>query len=228
MIVRYSRVGGRVPPPDNEGLRIDDDGSFSMWRSIAPAIGRFAGKLEPSEVNSIKSEVKNAAAAGDFSKPPSPDGSVDLVDIDGGHASLGSNDYAEGAWATLLDHLRQLLDDLMAKPRAAIGIDVDRDGRKARLVHLGDKPIAIDLSGLSVRAVLWGRGYRKLGDWSSSSKVAGSSPVEAGQSWNVALPLDHDFKLGKDRVLHVYATFAVTEDGQRADVTAQHIPEIPA
>jgi hypothetical protein len=227
MIVRYSRTGGRVPPPDNEGLQIEDDGSFSMWRSIAPAVGRFAGKLDAGELTKIKSEAKEAAAAGDFSKPPSPDGALDQIDVEGGHASLGSNDYAEGPWSALLEHLRKLLNDLISKPRAAVGLEVASDGRNARLVHLGEKPLAVDLSGLSVRAVLWGRGYRKLGDWNSSSKVAGSAPVEAGKSWNVALPLDHDFKTGKDKVLHVYATFAVTEDGQRAEVTAQHIPPIP-
>jgi hypothetical protein len=228
MIVRYSRIGGRVPPPDNEGLQIDEDGSFTMWRSIAPAIGRFDGKLEPSELNSVKSEVKKAAAAGDFSRPPSRDGSVDSIDIDGAHASLGSNDYAEGDWGALITHLRRLLDDLVRLPRAAVGIELAPDGRRARLVHLGQKPIAVDLSRLSVRAVLWGRGYRKLGDWTSATgQGSGPSQVEAGDSWSFPLPFEHGLSMAKDRVLHVYAKFAVTENGQRAEVSAQRTPPVP-
>ena len=228
MIVRYARVGGRVPPPDNDGLQIDDDGAFTMWRSIAPAIGRFAGKLEPNELSIVKSEAKNAAAAGDLSKPSSPDGSVDLIDVDGANASLGSNDYAEGDWGALITHLRRLLDDLIRMPRAAVGIEVAPDGHSARLVHLGEKPIAVDLSQLSVRAVLWGRGYRKLGDWTSpSGQGSGPSQVEAGNSWSFSLPFEHGLKMAKDRVIHVYATFAVTEDGQRAEVSAQRTPPVP-
>lgn len=228
MIVRYARVGGRVLPSDNEGLEIDDDAAFRMWRSIAPAIGRFAGSLDPSELKSLKSEAKNAAAVGDFAKPPSRDGSVELIDVDGAHASLGSNDYAEGDWGVLITHLRRLLDDLIRMPRAAVGIEVAPDGRSARLVHLGQKPIAVDLSHLSVRAVLWARGYRKVGDWTSpSGQSSGSSQIEASGSWSFPLPFEHGLKMAKDRVIHVYARFAVTENGQRADVSAQYTPPVP-
>ena len=228
MMVGFSRIGGRVPPPDNEGLQIDDDGSFTMWRSIAPAIGRFAGSLEPSEFNRVKEEAAKVAAAGDFSKPPSRDGSVDSIDVDGAHASLGSNDYAEGDWGVLITHLRRLLDELIRMPRAAVGIELAPDGRSARLVHLGQKPIAVDLSRLSVRAVLWGRGYRKLGDWTSrSGQESGPSQVQASDFWSFDLPFEHGLTMAKDRVIHVYARFAVTENGQRADVSAQYTPPVP-
>ncbi len=232
MIVNFGRTGGRRPPPDNEGLQINDDGSFTMWRSISPAIGRFAGELEASELSKIKTEVQQAAAAGDLTKEPARDGSVEGIDIPGAHASLGSNDYAEGPWGVLLDHLRKLLGELINMPQAAVGLEVEPDGKSARLVHLGEKPLAIDLSNLSVRAVLWGRGYHKLGDWNSNEGDGAATPsgpaqVEAAGSWSASLPFDHGFRMGKNKVLHVYVTFAASENGIRADVTAQHTPPIP-
>lgn len=225
MRVSFARVGGRVPPPDNDGVQIDDDGHFSMWRSIAPVIGRFAGTLTDTELSGLQAEAKAAASAGDFTKPPYPEGAVDLIDLDGAHASLGSNDAAEGAWVPLLGRLRRLLDELIDEPRAAIALRVSDDGRSARLEHLGDTAIDLDLSRLSVRAVLWGRGYRKLGDWTAD--VAGGQRVSAAGAWSMALPLDHGFRTAPDRVVHVYATFAATENGQRADVRAQHTPPVP-
>jgi hypothetical protein len=232
MIVNYGRTGGRRPPPDNEGLRIEDDGSFTMWRSISPAIGRFAGTLAPAELSKIKTEVQAAAATGDLTKPPARDGSVEGIDIAGARATLGSNDYAEGPWGVLIEHLRKLLGELISKPQAAVGLDVKPDGTSARLVHMGEKPLAVDLSNLSVRAVLWGPGYRKLGDWNSnedngSAAPSGPAQVEAAGSWSAPLPFGHGFALGKNKVLHVYVNFAVAENGKRSDVTAQHTPPIP-
>jgi hypothetical protein len=213
-------------------LRIEDDGSFTMWRSISPAIGRFAGTLAPAELSKIKTEVQAAAATGDLTKPPARDGSVEGIDIAGARATLGSNDYAEGPWGVLIEHLRKLLGELISKPQAAVGLDVKPDGTSARLVHMGEKPLAVDLSNLSVRAVLWGPGYRKLGDWNSnedngSAAPSGPAQVEAAGSWSAPLPFAHGFALGKNKVLHVYVNFAVAENGKRSDVTAQHTPPIP-
>jgi hypothetical protein len=199
-----------------------------MWRSIATAVVRFSGKLDASELRTLQSEAEAAATAGDFSKPPAPAGSVEMIDVNGGHASLGSNAYGEGAWGTLIDHLRRLLGELLHMPQAAIGLEVSPNARSARLVHLGEKPIAVDLSGLSVRAVLWGRGYQKLGDWKSSlGATFGPAQVEARNAWSFTLPFDHGFTPSDDQVVHVYANFAVTEEGQRAEVSVVHAPEVP-
>ena len=214
MIVSYARIGGRVPPPDNEGLQVEDDGSFTMWRSIAPSVGRFAGKLSADELSRLKTEAEKAAAQGDVSRPPTMDGSAERFQV-------------EGATATLATHVRKLLGELVSMPQAAVGLEVGEDGRSARLVHLGDKPLAVDLSKLSIRAVLWGRGFRKLGDWSTPAKP-GPVQAEASDSWNAPLPFDHGLKPGKNKVLHVYVTFAVSENGQRADVRVEHTPAVPA
>jgi hypothetical protein len=227
LIVRYARIGGRVPPPDNEGLEVDNDGSFTMWRSIAPAVGRFAGKLATADMSRLKTEAAKAAAQGDVSLQPTMDGSAERFEVEGATATMGSDDYVEGPWGELTAHVRKLLGDLVSKPLAAVGLEVGKDGRSARLVHLGDKPLRVDLSKLSVRAVLWGRGFQKLGDWSAEGK-SGPGPSQAADSWNAPLPFDHDLKPGKNKVLHVSATFAVSENGQRVDVRVEHTPSVPA
>ena len=225
MIVRYGRIGGRVQPPDNEGLEAENDGSFSMWRSIAPAVGRFAGKLPADELGKLRSEAKKAAAEGDTARPPTMDGSAERIQVEGATVTMGSNDYLEGPWGELIEHVRRLLDELVSAPQAAVGLKVDEDGKNARLIHLGEKPIMVDLSNLSVRAVLWGRGFKKLGDWSAPAKSE-AAQAEAADSWNSPLPFDHGFKTGKNKILHVYATFAVSENGQRAEVRAEHTPPV--
>ena len=147
--------------------------------------------------------------------------------VEGATATMGSDDYIEGPWGQLATHVRKLLGELVSMPQAAVGLEVGEDGRSARLVHLGDKPLAVDLSKLSIRAVLWGRGFRKLGDWSTPAKP-GPVQAEASDSWNAPLPFDHGLKPGKNKVLHVYVTFAVSENGQRADVRVEHTPAVPA
>src|SRR3989454_9572587 len=98
MIVDYARMGGRVPPPDNEGLQVEDDGSFTMWRSIAPSVGRFAGKLSADALSRLKTEAEKAAAQGDVSRPPTMDGSAERFQVEGATAAMGSDDYIEGPW----------------------------------------------------------------------------------------------------------------------------------
>lgn len=227
MIVRYARIGGRVQPPDNEGLQVENDGSFTMWRSIAPAVGRFAGKLSADDLSRLKMEAAKVAAQGDVTRQPTMDGSAERFEVEGATATMGSDDYVEGPWGDLTMDVRRLLGELVSKPEAAVGLEVGKDGRTARLVHLGDKPLEVDLSTLSVRAVLWGRGFQKLGDWSAPGKSA-PGVAEAAGSWNAPLPFDHDLKPGKNKVLHVYVTFAVSENGQRADVRVEHTPPVPA
>src|SRR2546422_1528957 len=54
------------------------------------------------------------------------------------------------------------------------------------------------------------------------------SPQTASDSWSAPLPFDHGLKPGKNKVMHVYVTFAGSENGQRADVRVEHTPPVPA
>jgi hypothetical protein len=52
MMIHYARSGGFRPPRDREILTIEEDGAFTMWRSVGSAVhppspvGRFAGHCE--------------------------------------------------------------------------------------------------------------------------------------------------------------------------------------
>jgi hypothetical protein len=220
LIVRLRRLGGRVPPPDNEHLDVAPDGEFSMWRSTNTGIaGRFAGRLDPDELAGLQAEASRASAAGDLEVQPFPDASIETVEVQGARAELGGD--TDGPWAPLVARLHRLLDELTAAPLAAIALEVDRDGRRARLVHRGSQPLRLDLSGLSSRAVLWGPNWWLLQDWRSGpgddgAAAAGAGatargPVEAGPSWSMELPFGHGFEPGPDRTLQGFAELVLIE-----------------
>ncbi len=220
LMVRLSRVGGRVPPPDNEHLDVAPDGEFSMWRSTNTGIaGRFAGRLDPDELAGLEAETRQASAAGDLEVPPFPDAAIETVQVQGARAELGGD--TDGPWAPLVARLHRLLDELTAAPLAAIALEVDHEGRRARLVHRGSQPLRLDLSGLSSRAVLWGPNWWLLQDWRSGTGDDGAGPagagatargpVEAGPSWSMELPFGHGFEPGPDRILQGFAELVVIE-----------------
>lgn len=223
LIVRLRRLGGRVPPPDNEHLDVAPDGEFSMWRSTNTGVaGRFAGRLDPEELAGLAAEAREAAAAGDLEVQPFPDASIETVEVQGARAELGGD--ADGAWTPLVARLHRLLDELTTAPLAAIALEVDRGGRRARLVHRGSERLRLDLSGLSSRAVLWGPNWWLLEDWRSGAEDhgeadgagSGAGPgaggtVEAGPSWSMELPFAHGFEPGPDRTLQGFAELVLIE-----------------
>jgi hypothetical protein len=223
LIVRLRRLGGRVPPPDNEHLDVAPDGEFSMWRSTNTGVaGRFAGHLDPAELAGLVAEASEASAAGDLEVQPFPDASLETIEVQGARAELGGD--TEGAWAPLVARLHRLLDELTAAPLAAIALEVDQGGRRARLVHRGSDPLRLDLSGLASRAVLWGPNWWLLQDWRSGTGEdgragaaggagagAGAGAVEAGPSWSLELPFAHGFEPGPDRTLQGFAELVLIE-----------------
>ena len=216
-----------MPPPDWEILQVGDDGAFLMWRSVnSPVVGRFGGTLAPAVVDQLRAESAAAAATGDLAQMPPADSAIERIATDKAKASLGHPDEVGGPWGTFISHVRKLLDELTNSPVAAIGLQVAPNASSARLQHLGENPVLIDLSRLSVRAVLWGPGYDKLDDWRSEPTQRKSD--EASGKWSFVLPFDHGFEVGKRQVVHVYCTFDLQEDAQRAPVSAVSLPPVPA
>ncbi len=44
-MLRFYRNDGSTSPATAENIELADDGSFTGWRSMAPAVGWFAGSL---------------------------------------------------------------------------------------------------------------------------------------------------------------------------------------
>ena len=219
-MIRFTRTGGTRPPRDREILQIEDDGSFTLWRSIGSAtfpstpVGRFAGTLPEETLQQLKAAGRAAHDTGDLTRSLRPGTAIANIQIGDVKAKLGIHDEPEGPWGELLPQLSALLGELTSMPRAALGIAVAEDGLSASLRHLGTEPLSVDLSDLTVRAVLW-KGYLKVGDWFAPTReTTGSETIESSEGWQYALPFDHGFELDEAHRVVAYVTLAIA-DGER-------------
>lgn len=220
MIIHYARSGGHPPPPDREILTIEDDGTFTMWRSIGAAVqppspvGRFSGKLDDQTLEKLKSTIGKVTPLGDLSIKPKPGSSIVTIDTGQVKARMGIHDEPDNAWTDLVTIMKRLLKQLVNHPEAAIRLTVSDDGQSARLEHLGLQPIELDLSQFTIRAVLW-EGYKMVGDWSSTSdETEKNSSVMADSNWQMDLPFDHNFDPDSDQNIIAYVTFSIKNEGR--------------
>jgi hypothetical protein len=228
MNIRYTRSGGRTPPRDREILDIDATGAFTLWRSVGAAtnpptpIGRFVGQLDAQLNAEVQSEAQAALDAGDVSQTPRPDSPVETITVDGVKARLGAYDEPAGAWGTLVSRLRQLLGDLAAFPQAALTLEVQPDGSRAQLIHQGSEALQLDLSALTVRAVLW-ESDNKAGDWRAPKASGSPGRLTADPGWTYDLLFDHGFTVASGQDVVAYVTLTVF-DGQQAIPVALSSP----
>jgi hypothetical protein len=220
MIIRYARSGGHPPPPDREILTIEEDGSYTMWRSIGSAVhppspvGRFTGQLDTQTLNSLKTAVDAVSLEGDLVIKLKPGSAVVNIDTGRVKARLGIHDEPDNAWSQLAEHLKGLLKQLTDSPEAAIILTVSDDGRRARLEHLGQQSLQLDLNRLTVQAVLW-EGYAMVDDWSlSESAPSENDPISADINWQMDLPFDHHFEPGDEQNVVAYVTFSIFHEGR--------------
>jgi hypothetical protein len=218
MIVTYSRGGGWRPPVDRELLEIRGDGDFTMWRSVSLAapVGRFAGRLDPATQDALRRHLESAVRAGSIELTAEPDAAFEGIVVKDeadqttrASAGMGSSNQREGPWGDLVKELRRLLHDLTRFPRAAIALEMDERARDARLVQLGEEPLRLDLSGLTVRVSLWDHEDIIAGDWTEQGKRSGDrADVEARPGWSLDLPFDHDLRIKPGYHLAAYAILA--------------------
>jgi hypothetical protein len=229
-MIEYKRTGGFRPPRDREILTIDEQGVFSMWRSVAAAVfpptavGRFSGELSPDAAAALKKLAEAAAQAGDLQVLIPPDSAVERVAVSGvalgddAKASLGIHEEPGGAWGALLERLRQLLADLTAHPQAALKLTAD--GQTSCLTHVGDQPLQLDLSGLSVRAVLW-TGHQNSGDWRYDGPATWENEIVAEPGWSLELPFAHEHKTGASAEVVAYVTLAAYDGRRRVPISLE-------
>ena len=209
----YHRHGGFRHTPNNEKLQIEDDGSFSMWRSVGVAsippslIGRFEGKLE-TELNTRLWDLAEAVTAtGDLRVVPPPDSVIEDIVLPGAHATLGIHQQAGVPWDSITGLLRPLLGELTKFPRAAIELEVRDDGRQALLVHRGNEPLRADLSKISIEAILW-RNDAVESRWQGSlEEIRNQGIIQTVPGWSLDLPFHHGFDSTSDNRVVAYASF---------------------
>lgn len=228
MIASLSRTGGRGQPPESEFLEINEDGSLSLQRSTGtPLVGRFGGSLEGADLARVRELAGAAEAAGSVDATQMPDSSLVTVQAGGAVARFGDGAPPAGPWSALAEALATLLDSRLDTPIAAIELVLSHGGRAARLEHRGSASLEVDLSALTVRAVLWKGYYELAGEWQSDGGRRAGGHVRAEKGWSIDLPFGHGFELDPGRTLHASATFALVEGDAVLPVLAAVSPAIP-
>lgn len=220
----FERHGGR-PPRDDEVLRLAEDGSFTVHRTIGgPCIGSFKGRLAASTLARIRKAAEGLGNAEDHEVPTPQHGATETLTVAGRTLRTGSNETPPKPWRSLLKAVRSLLEsEVVAAPAAAVQLEADAG--TARLVHAGDEPIEVDLGTLQVRVVhrtadegiggRWnGRPAEGLVD-NGERLVATPAWATARSGWTAALPFDHGFRLGPGEWLQVWVDLAIRADGVR-------------
>ena len=229
MIATYNRNGGLGVPPEAESIAVADDGVLDVRRtSGTPAVGWFDGRLSEEETAHLRALADAAAAAGSVSAQLLPDSSLVTVEAGGAVARYGDGAPPPGPWAELGNALADLLDRRLGDPVAAIELVLGEEARSARLEHRGLAAVAVDLSGLAVRAVLWQGYYELLAEWAAPVTPGADARTTAGPGWAVEVPFEHGFDLGPGRTLHASALFGLgIDDGPIAPALASVAPAIP-
>jgi hypothetical protein len=197
-----------APPPERELLTVDDGGSFTMWRSLGPVVGRFAGTLpDPGRLSAL---AAGAAAV----PPPSgrelpPDTTVEVVELDETRsAQVEAGADAGGPWGALLSCCRQLIDDLTDQPSAAVTL-VAEDPFRPRLEHRGHDILPLELGSATVTV-----DFRRD---DVEVAAAGTGPldlgrIEAGPGWSVTVEIT-ELPVSAGGLLTATASLVADDDG---------------
>lgn len=216
-MLAFYRNSGATVPATAENVELAADGAFTGWRSIAPAVGFFAGTLSEAELAPIRAGVEEAGDATPGLPPPGA--VVETLQLSGRDPLVVSGVQAGEPLGALVDAARSLLDRTMLDaPRAAISLD----GNK--LVHRGTDPLELDLSTVGFRANFWRGYYEPAGE--SFESLPGPGRVHTGPGWSLDLP-PMTPPAGADITTHLVVDFAIVANGTVVPVQAQHLPAIP-
>lgn len=207
---------GTVYPPDRETLRVDADGTFTMWRSYgAPAVGRFSGVVPSPDV--LRKQARAAAAVSPpTARPLEPDESVESLTLDGrDEVELPAGIRPDGPWGILLHSCRELLDELTALPSAAV-VASFAGPATLRLAHAGSYPLPTELDSLVVEVTRW---HESAQAGRATVHPDGLGHVEASPGWVLDVPLDPEVCQGPGQVIAT-ATFVAVDDGVYVPVVA--------
>jgi hypothetical protein len=219
--VSFSRVSGS-PPPARALLEVHADGSWTAWRSIGLAVGRFAAEGGAESPGARIIELGEATAGADAPELGDQplDTTIDRVAVDGRSVAVGYRAEPDGPWGELLAACRELLDKATDHPVAAIGLAIVAPDR-LRLEHHGEMPIRVDLSGLRGEGTVWtdageylARGVPRLG---GDEREGSGGQVEAGPGWSADIVLE-GLDPSTPGNLVVTMTLAVEDNGQRVPV----------
>lgn len=181
-LVTWRRLSS-MPPPEREILDVDDDGSFRLWRSIAPVVGRFGGSLpagSAADIGRLVEAVGSSAPPRSGSRPA--DASLEQLEIGGSLSVFEADADVSAPWGDLLAACRRLADELVDHPIAAIAVELElvEGGARIRLVHRGTETLPVELAAARVKVAVW-RGM--LNPANATAPGFDLGRVDAGPGW---------------------------------------------
>lgn len=216
----FYRNSGATMPATAENVELADDGSFTGWRSVAPTVGFFAGRLPEAELTTIRAAVEGVGDATPGLPPPGA--VVETLQLPGRDPLVVTGVQSGEPLSALVEAVRSLLDTAMLDaPRAAVGLEL---AATPRLVHRGTEPLELDLATVQLRANFWRGYYEPAGE--AGEALAGPGRVTAGPGWALDLPPVTP-PAGADITTHLVVDFAIVANGNVVPVQAQHLPAIP-
>lgn len=207
MDITYHRAGGR-PPVDDERLRVDGRGTYTLWRTVAAeAVGSFGGAL-PTDLADLQRLADRAVAGGELQLQAPPDAAIEHINVGSVSARLPASADPPPPWSELVAALRQLLREGQRQPRAALVLVSDGPGH-VRLRHAGSEPLRLDLSELAIRGTVWqGSTSVERLQWNFDG-----GHVEAGPGWRRDLELAPSVPLSEERFVVFFADFRIEREG---------------
>lgn len=180
VLASYLRAGG-LPPADDERLEIDEDGGWTLWRTMGgPLVGAFAGGLDTGRCRRLEAAVdavagNDAGAVGSrASRRPPPDGAQESFTAGERRLDLAASEPPPGDWASLVRMLRDWSTSLAVPAGAAAALELRVDDDLPVLERHGTDHLVVWPATLRVEV------YARDGDGIVLGRVtAGAEPDEA-------------------------------------------------
>jgi hypothetical protein len=132
---------------------VDTRGKFYVWRSAGRSAGTFAGTYSGEGLKRIE-ETARVPLPKIFPTKHARPSTIRRLVANNTFARFTEGDELPSPWAALLDATSGLTDVAQETPWAAVGIDVSRDGKSARLVQRGCRPVRVNLMKADMRVAL--------------------------------------------------------------------------
>jgi hypothetical protein len=177
MKIRFWRSGS-----SSFGLEVGDDGIARSTLSSGEAVGRFARPLSPTERDALEQGLAKASAPARDDAPVAPGAATEHLLTDTLDVAYPAGGDPPDGLAGVVTPLRDLLDDLVASPIAAIVFDATG----ARLRHAGHEPITARMKGMTMTTTRFSADYAVEGSIEAAVDALHDGPIEPG--WELALP----------------------------------------
>jgi hypothetical protein len=213
MLAEYRRGGG-AKPADDEQLRIDDDGSFVLIRTVGgERVGRFAGTLSKRAAAALAKLVDGAEDA-TVAAEGLPPHVIETVTTAGAHLSVAAQSNPGPAAAKIIRRLRALSEELTAQPVAALELQVGAGGRSVGLRSVGSEPVDVDFGAAELAVTLFGEDEALIASETIPLPPELGRRQELAPGWSHELPLPEKLTFNPRRTLDVKLDFDLADQGR--------------